>query len=282
MQVCYSIQKLREALALHRATGKRIGFVPTMGALHPGHISLLKTAVAENELTVCSIFVNPTQFNDPADLLRYPRMTEKDLSMLEDAGCDLAFLPSVEEMYPAQTENIAYDFGYLEETMEGRHRPGHFKGVAMVVHKFFEIIEPDTAYFGEKDYQQLLIIKTLVKQQRLAVGIRAVATVREADGLAMSSRNMRLNAEDRRKAALIPRTLFAAKEKYGKMNMEDLKRWVREEIKSAGLEAEYFEIANAETLEPTETESMKDEQPRGFIAVKIADVRLIDNIPFYS
>ena len=193
--------ELRTYLERNRAEGKSVGFVPTMGALHDGHLSLIKRSGKENDLTVCSIFVNPIQFNNPADLEKYPRMPEKDSELLKTAGCDVVFLPSTEEIYPGgKTVTVDVDFGMLDKVMEGKFRPGHFSGVAVVVKTLLDIVEPDRAYFGKKDYQQLAVIRHMVNTLHMPVEIVACETVREPDGLAMSSRNLRLTPEERERA----------------------------------------------------------------------------------
>lgn len=278
----HTIAETKKHLNFLKKQGKSIGFVPTMGALHPGHLSLLERAKKENELAVASIFVNPLQFNDKKDLEKYPRTLAKDLKMLEKAGCDMVFTPSVEEIYPKTEERTLeaqkFDPGDLDKVMEGSHRPGHFQGVCIVVKKLFDIIEPTRAYFGEKDFQQLAIIKHMVKTLKLPVEIVPCPTVREADGLAMSSRNALLTPEQRKAAPAIYKTLTGAKFTEGTVGQ--IKKWVASEInKNPHLELEYFEIVNAETLAPVH--SIKDAPVlRACIAVKAGSVRLIDNIAF--
>lgn len=267
------VLKLREA-------GKTIGFVPTMGALHQGHISLHEQSRRENDVTVCSIFVNPIQFNNPDDLEKYPRTEDEDLKMLKEAGCNMVFMPSANEMYPEENK-INYDFGHLDKVMEGQFRPGHFNGVAVVVKKLFDIVQPHRAYFGEKDFQQLAIIKALVKMLQIPVEIIPCPTVREASGLAMSSRNERLRAEDRQKASAIFRTMSRAKELVPAVFPQEIEKWVIQEINSiASLQIEYFILVDAETLLPVH--EWKTGQPvRGCVAAYIGGVRLIDNILFF-
>lgn len=284
MQVLKTIQDIKNYLIALKTEGKSIGFVPTMGALHIGHIALLKKAKLENDISVASIFVNPLQFNDKKDLEKYPRTLEQDIEKLKSAQCDVIFTPSVEEMYPTQPEDKSpkpeafFDLGGLDSIMEGSHRPGHFQGVCMVVKKLFDIIEPTKAYFGEKDFQQLAIIKHMVKILGLKVEIIPCPTVREADGLAMSSRNTLLTPDERKNAPHIYKTLVATKETKG--TIVQLKKWVENQINSNPfMKLEYFEIVNAETLAPVHsTDDAK--QLRACVAVKIGSVRLIDNIPF--
>ena len=250
-----------------------------MGALHEGHISLLEKAKKENDVCACSIFVNPIQFNNSEDLKKYPRNIESDIIYLKSVGCDVMFSPSEEEMYPKPDKTI-YNFNGLDKYMEGAFRPGHFNGVAVVVKKLFDIIEPDNAYFGEKDFQQLAIIKYLTKALNLPVTIVPCATMRESDGLAMSSRNKLLTAEERKIAPIIYQTLTHAKKNYRSFNIDELKKWVIAEIDSCSmLKTEYFEIVNKENIKPVL--SINDiEKCIGCIAVHLGKVRLIDNIKF--
>ncbi len=206
MKIVNSIQELKSYLAEEKRDNKQIGFVPTMGALHGGHLSLVKRCVEENDVCVVSVFVNPTQFNDKHDLETYPRTLDKDCALLEPAGCDYVFAPSVEEMYP-EPDTRTFDFGIVSAVMEGARRPGHFNGVAQIVSKLFYVVEPDNAYFGEKDFQQIAVIRAMVKQLDISVKINACPILRESDGLALSSRNVRLTSEQRQKAPLIARTL---------------------------------------------------------------------------
>lgn len=276
MKLVKTISELQQQLA---ERGKRgtIGFVPTMGALHAGHLSLVENAMEENEMVVVSIFVNPTQFNDPKDLQRYPRNIEADLKLLEPTGCDLVFAPEPEEIYP-EPDTRKFDFGKLETAMEGKHRPGHFNGVAQVVSKLFDIVKPNRAYFGQKDFQQLAIIKQLVKQLQLPVKIVACPIIREESGLAMSSRNQLLSAGERENAAIINKTLQAAKKLSTKKSVQELTEWVTETInKNPLLDVEYFEVVDDENLQPVK--SWKDSGTKvGCIAAYCGKIRLIDNI----
>jgi pantoate--beta-alanine ligase len=260
---------------------KTIGFVPTMGALHKGHVSLIEEAKKNVDITICSIFVNPIQFNDKKDLEKYPRPLESDIRILESASCDVLFNPTAAEVYPdGKHELLSLDFGILDKVMEGAFRPGHFKGVAIVVKRLFEIVEPDYAYFGEKDYQQLAIIKSMVKQLNLSVKIVGCPIIREANGLAMSSRNTLLNSEEKNIASKISMVLFLAKKKSAHLTVHELKEFVKSEInKTQSMRLEYFEIADAETLAPV-FDWEKGKKLVGCIAVYVGNTRLIDNIIF--
>ena len=279
MLVVKEISKLKSLIQEKKAAGKTIGFIPTMGSLHAGHLSLVELAGAQVDYVVVSIFVNPTQFNDPHDLEKYPRDLERDVSQLKQTDCQLVFAPEVETIYP-EPDTRHFNFGLLETVMEGKFRPGHFNGVAQVVSKLLTIVEPDLAFFGLKDLQQVAIIKSMVKQLTLPVKIVPCPIVREADGLAMSSRNERLVPEQRKNAAHIYRTLTEARNKAGGMNVKDLKEWVIEQINANPyLETEYFEIVDDETLKSIESW----DQPLnkvGCLAVFCGEVRLIDNLDF--
>jgi pantoate--beta-alanine ligase len=281
MNVFTTIAELGDFLANPRKQGKSIGFVPTMGALHAGHIALVEAARKENDITVCSIFVNPIQFTDSKDLEKYPRTPEADIKMLEAAGCDALFMPSVKEMYPAP-DTRTFNFGALEKVMEGAHRPGHFNGVAIVVSKLFDIVLPDKAYFGQKDFQQLAIVKAMVKQLGLKVNVIGHPIVREADGLAMSSRNTRLSAQERKEAALIPDTLFKVKEMAKNKTVSELKAFAKEQIAAdPNMQLDYFEIADTETLQPVQAIDPGNSAV-ACIAVKLGPVRLIDNVILFA
>lgn len=262
--------------------GTSIGFVPTMGALHEGHLSLIRRAKAENQLTFCSVFVNPIQFNNPEDLDKYPRTLSTDAKLLEQVGCDVIFSPSAEEMYPqGTTEVLELDWGMLDKVMEGKFRPGHFKGVAIVVKKLFSIIHPTRAYFGKKDYQQLAVIRRMVEQLQLPVAIIPCDTVREPDGLAMSSRNMRLTIAERQVAPVIYEVLCRVREKAGKIPVKELQEWAIKKIQEhPSIRVEYFEIGDKETLMPLENWSLKS-RAVAFAAVFLGDVRLIDNLELF-
>ena len=278
MEVIKTKDVLAQTLRHYRARRISIGFVPTMGALHPGHISLVEQCRRENGVTVVSIFVNPTQFNDKNDLTNYPRTLDEDLYKLSSVGCDFVFTPSVEDMYPEEDTRV-FDFGMLDKVMEGAHRPGHFNGVAQIVSKLFDVVEPTKAYFGEKDFQQLAIIRHLVAAMNYPVTVVGCPIVREADGLAMSSRNTRLTPAQRQNAPVIARSLYAGKDKIGTMPLDELIKWVVDQIDNTpGLQTEYFEIVDRNTLQPVA--QYREKGLQGCIAVHAGAVRLIDNIVY--
>jgi pantoate--beta-alanine ligase len=259
-----------------------LGFVPTMGALHEGHISLVETAIKKCPLVVVSIFVNPTQFNDKNDLKNYPRDLKKDLDLLKKIfrENDIVFTPSVEEIYPEEDKRV-FNFGNLDMVMEAKHRPGHFNGVGQVVSRLFEIVKPDIAIFGQKDFQQLAVIKELVRQTGVNVKIIAHPIIREKDGLAMSSRNMLLEPEIRKNAPVIFKTLSAAAEMISGNDIPEIKAFVEKQINNVpGFQVEYFDIADDTELNPvtSRNEMKKDKKYYGCIAVKAGKIRLIDNI----
>ena len=255
-----------------------IGFVPTMGALHKGHLSLIKRAKKENNFIVVSIFVNPTQFDKQEDLDQYPRTLEKDLELLKTVDCDAVFVPDTNDIYNDQILAVDFDFGGLEFEMEGKHRIGHFNGVGTIVQKLFDIVKPNKAYFGEKDFQQLQIIRNMVKKNHIPVEIIGCKIFREKDGLAMSSRNVRLSEDQRKMAPFIFKILKKAKQKFKDNSISEVITWVQKEFENNSiLKLEYFEIANIETLKPTKRKSKKVKY-RGFIAAFAGNVRLIDNI----
>lgn len=279
MTIIETVVLLQEELSKYRDTGKTIGFVPTMGALHEGHATLVKQCVRENDVTVVSVFVNPTQFNNPDDLLLYPRTPEKDWQLLESIGTDIVFAPTVEEMYP-EPDSRQFDFGGLAQVMEGAFRSGHFNGVAQVVSKLFEYVQPHVAYFGEKDFQQLAIVKKMVQQLKLPVKVMGVPTVREANGLAMSSRNQRLSDAERENASAIYRILRESTSLMSQKSPNQISSWVKEAINNVtGLRVEYFAIADAYSLQPISNWKEADEVI-GCTAVYCGDVRLIDNIRY--
>lgn len=256
-----------------------IGFVPTMGALHAGHLSLIEKAKMESDLVIVSIFVNPTQFNDPDDLKNYPRTLDKDLSLLEALNPHAVFIPETEDIYPQKDTRI-FNFGRIEEIMEGKYRSGHFNGVAQVVSRLFDLVKPHKAFFGQKDFQQLAIIKKLVEMQNYPVEIIPCPIIREPDGLAMSSRNSLLTPEERSHAPLIAKTLFAALDKKKLLTPPELKKWFLDTLKSDPLiEPEYFEIVNTETLDTVYSWNEPGDKT-GCVAVKIGKIRLIDNVNF--
>ncbi|MGL5015147.1 MAG: pantoate--beta-alanine ligase [Bacteroidales bacterium] len=279
MRVVTTIEELKASIIAAKSEGKRVGFVPTMGALHNGHIQLVQRCVAENEFSVVSIFVNPTQFNDKSDLIKYPRTLEADCNLLEPTGCDLVFSPSVEEIYP-QEDTRVFDFGALESVMEGKFRPGHFNGVAQVVSKLFDAVEPDNAYFGEKDFQQLAIIRQMIKILKSSVNIIPCPIVREESGLAMSSRNSRLTQEQ---LAVAPTIYATLKESYNSaraMSVEQAEKSVVDALNEVEhLNVEYFNIVDGNTLQPINSWD-ESNYIVGCIAVFCGDVRLIDNIVY--
>lgn len=259
-------------------SSKTVGFVPTMGALHNGHLSLIKKAKKENDIVVVSIFVNPTQFDKSEDLIKYPRTLENDLKLLKSVDCNVVFTPSVDEVYGTNLASTSFDFDGLEHQMEGKFRDGHFDGVGTIVKRLFEIVKPNYAYFGEKDFQQLQIIKKMVKKHNLAVNIVGCKIFREDDGLAMSSRNTRLTKEYREAAPFIYKTLKKAKKKFKKRSAKKVLKWVKKKFKKHPLlTLEYFVIADENTLQPIKKKE-KGKNYRGFIAVFAGEIRLIDNI----
>ena len=266
--------------SLNVAGNYKLGFVPTMGALHNGHLSLVQKAVAENDTVVVSIFVNPTQFNNTADLKKYPRNLEKDLALLEGFQKDLiVFIPEVADLYGQNIISNSYDFGSLENEMEGKHRTGHFDGVGTVLSKFFQIINPDRAYFGEKDFQQLQIVKKLVSIENFPTEIVGCPILREENGLAMSSRNQRLSDKQFKNASIIYKTLMEVREKFEKTSIDQLNQMVAERfLQNPDIKLEYFEIANEDTLK-TATHKNGTVNYRAFIAAYVGEVRLIDNMP---
>ena len=279
MKLVHTISELRAELEIQRKAGKKIGLVPTMGALHEGHASLVRRAVAENGVVVVSDFVNPTQFNDKNDLLKYPRTLDADCELLEREGVAYVFVPSVEEIYP-EPDTRQFSYAPLDTVMEGKYRPGHFNGVCQIVSKLFMIVEPDKAYFGEKDFQQLAIIREMVKQMAFPLEIVACPIVREADGLALSSRNARLSEVERRQALNVSRTLFASKEYAVSHTVAETQQFVEDSIAaSEGLELEYFELVDGLTLQRISNWEETD-YAVGCITVYCGEVRLIDNIKY--
>lgn len=258
--------------------GTSIGFVPTMGALHKGHLSLIEQAKKENDIVVVSIFVNPTQFDKKEDLINYPKTIDTDLSLLKTVFCDIVFTPTAEEMYSNNITSKSFNFDGLEHQMEGRYRDGHFDGVGTIVKRLFEIVTPHKSYFGEKDFQQLQIIRKMTKKHQIPVKVIGCDIYRENDGLAMSSRNERLTNEHREASPFIYKTLKQAKIEFGTKNALEVVNWVEQEFKKQPLlELEYFEIADEETLLPIKNKNQKQEY-RAFIAVFAGKIRLIDNI----
>ena len=279
MKVIHTIKDLQAELTVLRAQGKKVGLVPTMGALHVGHASLVKRSVSENGVTVVSVFVNPTQFNDKNDLAKYPRTLDADCRLLEDCGAAFAFAPSVEEMYP-QPDTREFSYAPLDTVMEGAFRPGHFNGVCQIVSKLFDAVQPDRAYFGEKDFQQLAIIREMVRQMNYKLEIVGCPIVREEDGLALSSRNKRLSAQERENALNISRALFKSRTFATSHTVSETQKMVEEAIEAApGLRLEYFEIVDGNTLQ--KVSSWEDSlYVVGCITVFCGEVRLIDNIKY--
>ena len=277
MKVLKSKKTLIDYVERQREMGKKIGFAPTMGALHEGHLSLYKAAKKENDEVISSIFVNPTQFNNPDDFQKYPKTLEKDIELLEKAGVDAVYVPNVEEMYPDGLNSKKYDFDGLENEMEGKYRPGHFDGVGTIVEELFRQVQPHNAYFGEKDYQQLAIIKKMVEKTKLPVKIHGVPTLREEDGLAMSSRNVRLTETQRKEATIIYETLTKVKEWFKVISLEEIKQKVTDIFRNSNFELEYFVIADEKTLKEANAID-EDKEYRAFIVAYADTVRLIDNM----
>lgn len=278
MEIFKQITPLKAYLKELKCREKSVGIVPTMGALHDGHSSLIRASKAANDLTVASIFVNPIQFNNPNDLLKYPRSLEKDIKLLESEGCDVLFTPANEEMYPKES-TLKLDFGPLDRVMEGQFRPGHFSGVAVVVSKLFHIVEPDHAYFGQKDWQQFTIIRKLTEELNFNVVLHSVPTLRENDGLALSSRNRRLNDEQRKVATVFYRALVQAKNslKEGK-SIDAVKPEVQAFVQNtSGARLEYLEMVDSKNLNGLKNVE-EAAQPILCIAGYVGDVRLIDNM----
>ena len=281
MKLITTVSALQAGLLTERAKGFKTGFVPTMGALHKGHLSLVTRAGNENEVVVVSIFVNPTQFNDKSDLDRYPRTLESDMQKLSALKCDYVFAPSVEEVYPV-ADTRKFDFGNLETVMEGRFRPGHFNGVAQVVSRLFDIVKPDRAYFGLKDFQQLAIIKNLVRQLKYPIEIIPCEIMREPDGLAMSSRNMLLEPNYRKAAPMIYQTLLKVNELKINKSVEEVKESIIAKIEANPLlNVEYFEIVDEETLKSVVSWNEQNAKI-ACIAVFAGKIRLIDNIAIHN
>ena len=279
MQLYTSTADLQKALRSEKSKKRSVGLVPTMGALHSGHLSLVKRSLYQNDITIVSIFVNPTQFNDKNDLAAYPRTLDKDLNLLSSEKGEIwVYAPEADDIYGGDVSSKKYDFKGLDQVMEGPNRPGHFDGVATIVERLLRIVRPDHAYFGEKDYQQLLIISRVSKQKRLGVNIVGCGIIREDSGLAMSSRNQRLNSAAILEATFIYQQLLWAKRRFTSMALPKIKEAVIEAFKSnPSFELEYFEIAEATTLS-AHSERKKNKKYRAFIAAKIDGVRLIDNL----
>ncbi|MEO7044579.1 MAG: pantoate--beta-alanine ligase [Ferruginibacter sp.] len=261
----------------YRKKGNSIGFVPTMGALHQGHITLIKHCKKNTDICICSIFVNPTQFNNKADFEKYPVTIDNDIDMLEASGCDVLFLPTVKEMYPANAIAFHFKLGYLEKILEGKYRPGHFQGVCQVVDKLLSIVTPDILFIGQKDYQQCMVIKKLVQLKKYPVKIEIVPTIREKSGLAMSSRNMRLTKAEKINAVNISKTLLQIKDNIKPGDITILKNSAKQKLDAAGFKTDYVEIANAGTLKIIETWDGKTPLV-ALVAAYLNEIRLIDNM----
>lgn len=277
MHIFKEISPLRAHLRQHHSSHSSLGLVPTMGALHVGHQSLVQASKKENDTTICSIYVNPAQFNNPGDLVKYPRTFEADIERLTEAGCDVVFCPDNSEMY-AESRHLAFDFGPLDKILEGEFRPGHFSAVALVVSKLFNIVQPDRAYFGQKDFQQFKIISRLVAELKFNLKVVCVPIVRERDGLAMSSRNMRLNENERKRATVLYQCLLKAREGLlqGKSFL-GLREEARERCRLNGAKLEYLSLADRENLKPLE-KITDGENAILLIAAQVGPVRLIDNL----
>lgn len=282
MRLIRTIKEFQQYIENVKSEKKSVGFIPTMGALHEGHLTLVKQSVTENDITVVSVFVNPTQFNNKTDLEKYPRNVEKDAAMLEEVGCDCVLAPSPEEMYCKDEieKTFEFDFGGMDAVMEGKFRPGHFNGVVQVVSKLFKLVQPDKSYFGLKDFQQLAIIHRMVETMKFPVEIIDCPIIREPSGLAMSSRNERLTPEQRKNAAKISEVLFESRTFVPSKSPQELINWVVAQINnSPDLDVEYFDIVDRKTLQSIEKWGR---DVVGCIAVFCGGVRLIDNIEFTS
>lgn len=279
MKIIRTVRELQEAVEMHRSQGHSIGLVPTMGALHQGHLSLMNRAREDNEIVVASVFVNPTQFNNPDDLRTYPRTEEADCQAMESVGVDYAFIPTVEEIYP-EPDTRVFDLGPVAEVMEGAMRPGHFNGVAQIVSKLFAWTLPTRAYFGEKDYQQIAVIRKMAELEGFDFDIVACPILRHEDGLAMSSRNVRLSPEQRGIAPMIRKVLLDSLELKETMTVSEVKQFVVEKIDSVnGLTTEYYEIVDSKTMQPIAAWT-DAETAVGCVTVYCGEVRLIDNITY--
>jgi len=273
MEIVKTINSLRSRLSQDRT----VGFAPTMGALHEGHLALVRRSVRENDQTVCSIFVNPTQFNDPADLRRYPRTPAKDAELLQKVGCDLVFLPGETEIYPPEGLEVPpMEFGALNRVLEGTHRPGHFDGVARVVWRLLDIVQPQRLYMGQKDYQQFLVVRHMIRQLGLAVELVRCPTVREPDGLAMSSRNQRLTPEERQRALALHRALLQAEEQLDQKPVREIEAAALQYLVEAGLRPDYFAIVDGHNLAPVQRPAQHSIIV-ACVAAWAGNVRLIDN-----
>ena len=279
MTIHYTQNTLKPFVQRLKSEGKKIGFIPTMGALHKGHLSLVENAMTDNDIVFASVFVNPTQFDNASDLQKYPRTLDADVALLKTVGNNVyVYAPSVEDIYNSDVNSEKFSFDGLEFEMEGKFRTGHFDGVGTIVKRLFEIVTPDNAYFGEKDFQQLMIVKKLASKYKLPVNVIGCEIFRETSGLAMSSRNKRLSEEAKKESAFIYKTLLEAKEKFGTKSASKVKEWVQKQFKKHSLlTLEYVEIANIKNLKTVQRKS-KNETYRIFIAAFIENIRLIDNI----
>lgn len=278
MRVLTNINSLNQLLENSRVSNKSIGFVPTMGALHEGHLSLVKLAQKDCDIVVCSIFINPTQFNDSNDLENYPITIEEDIKLLEEQSCDILFLPNVTEMYPQGLNTKQYLLNGIDKVLEGRKRPGHFDGVCTIVHRLFSIVKPNTAYFGEKDFQQVAVIRQMVNSLSLPIQINTGKTIREKDGLAKSSRNTLLSTTQRKKAAHVYASLQKIKSLYGKVDCTQLKEMIKDDVNQVqDMQLDYVEIVNPHSFRPLQGKGIKEEAV-ALMAVFLGKVRLIDNL----
>ena len=278
MQVVKKINSLNQILEKSRIRNKSIGFVPTMGALHAGHLSLVKLAQEDCDIVVCSIFINPTQFNDSSDLENYPSDIEEDILLLEEQSCDILFIPNVQEMYPQGPVTEQYLLNGIDKVLEGRKRPGHFDGVCTIVHRLFSIVKPNTAYFGEKDFQQVAVIRQMVNSLSLPIQINTGKTIREKEGLAKSSRNTLLSTTQRKKAAHVYSSLQKIKSLYGKIDCTQLKEMIKDDLNQVhDMRLDYIEIVNPHTFSPIQGKGTNEEAV-ALIAVFLGKVRLIDNL----
>lgn len=278
MRVLTNINSLNQLLENSRVSNKSIGFVPTMGALHEGHLSLVKLAQKDCDVVVCSIFINPTQFNDSNDLENYPITIEEDIKLLEEQSCDILFLPNVTEMYPQGLNTKQYLLNGIDKVLEGRKRPGHFDGVCTIVHRLFSIVKPNTAYFGEKDFQQVAVIRQMVNSLSLPIQIKTGKTIREKDGLAKSSRNTLLSTTQRKKATYVYASLQKIKSLYGKVDCTQLKEMIKDDVNQVqDMQLDYVEIVNPHSFRPLQGKGTKEDAV-ALMAVFLGKVRLIDNL----
>lgn len=279
MEIIHTVAALKMLLKPFQEAKVKVALVPTMGALHKGHLSLIKVAQKQADIVVCSIFVNPTQFTDPKDLEKYPRPLEHDIQMLTDVGCNFVFMPTVKEMYPSfpTPESWNIDLGPAEFLLEGQFRKGHYQGVTQIVKKLFDAVNPDIAFFGQKDFQQVLMIKQMVKNFNMPLQIVSCPIIREDDGLAMSSRNIHLSANDKKNALVLSKALAYVKANYSRLDIAELVEHAKKIInKTPGIELDYFTIADGETLLPLQNKEI--ENPVALVAAKVGETRLIDNI----